>query len=472
MARPVDPRGLPPGGGEYTIQPQFLFSALSNSHAQAYLTRFDTALRASRENSWRMRLDPIIETCLDVRVTPTALLPVSVKPQDDTDPQQVAAAKRQQALLRMMPRRAEFRKGLLKEALFVGRSAAQITWGWTYDAKVRRTQCYPSGYSLINGDKVQFKWNGEAGIAIGAGTPLASHERTVMLDSFPVYFPTEDERVNFVVHRSFSEDADYYRPWFAGSIHGIGLRAKLYWTWALKSQLWQMGVDFLRWFSRGLTVYFYEHGNDAHRLAIEDAVARQDGSSAVMYPVFGELAGTNGKPYMQKPFEHIDVSTASPAFLQNLITQYLDDLFRFAILHQSLTTSTGATGMGSGVAGAHQTTFDNLIKMDATCLDDTETQELLAVMYATNEPGVPCGRVVSQSDSPNVEQLMSAAQTIVGLGGTVPASPLLEAAGIPEPKDGETLLGNVAVGQPAAVENPADGMPLQTAADDPNAQPV
>lgn len=473
MAQPVDPRGLPPGGGNFLLPPQFTFNALTNSHAEAYQIRFDTALRSSRENAWRMRLDAMIDGCLEVRITPTALLPMSVKPWDDTDPQQVAAAKRQERLLARVPRMTELRRWLLKEGLFVGRAAAQITYGWVRDTATGRMMCYPNGYRLLNGDKIQFKWDGSAGIAVQGGSPLASHDNTVVLDGFPVYFPTPQERPGLIVHRSYSEDADYYRPFFAGSIHGVGLRSRLYWVWALKSQLWQMGIDFLRWFSRGITVYYYEHGNDKHLQELSEMVRRQDGNSAVFLPVFGEqAAGANGKPYMQKPFDHIDVSTASPAFLQKLLTEYLDDLIRFLILHQSLTTSTASTGLGSGVAATHQTTFDNLVKMDATVLDDTFTEEVLSIMYATNEPGVMPGRCMSQVDSPNVAQLMEAAQTIVSLGGTVPAGPLLDAAGIPEPKAGETLLGNVQVGQPTAVDQPPDAVPMQPSADSSGQQPV
>lgn len=470
---PVPTNGLPPGSGKFMVEPQLTFQALVNSGAQAFLTRFDNALRASRENAWRMRLDPMIDACLEARVTPTALLPVSVKADDEADPQQQAAAKRQERLLRRIPRVTELRKWLAKEGLFVGRAGAQITYGWHYEKTLGRVQCYPDSFLLLNGDKLQFAWDGTPGIAINANSHLFSHPNTRMLDSFPVYFPTPAERPGLVVHRSFGEDADFFRPWFAGSIHGTGLRGKLYWVWALKTQLWQMGIDFLRWFAKGFSVYYYEYGNLAHQQAIKTAVESQDGSSAMMYPVFGELADPkSGKPYLTKPFEHINVSTASPEFLQKLITEYLDDLIRFSILHQSLTTTTGATGMGSSVGEAHQNTFDNLVKLDSTTLDDTFTEEILRVMYATNEPGVPCGRVAAQVDSPNVEQLMAAAQTIVGLGGTVPAQPLLDAAGIPEAKPGETMLGAIQGGQPAAVDAVPDDTPIQGAADDPSTTPV
>ena len=60
----------------------------------------------------------------------------------------------------------------------------------------------------------------------------------------------------------------------------------------------------------------------------------------------------------------------------------------------------------------------------------------------------------------------------MSLGGTVPAGPLLDAAGIPEPKAGETLLGNVQVGQPTAVDQPPDAVPMQPSADSSGQQPV
>lgn len=473
MALPVPTTGLPPGGGEFIVQPQYTFNALTNSSAKSYISRFDNALRSSRENAWRMRLDPMIDSCLEVRCTPTALLPVSVKPQDEADPQEIAAAKRQEGLLRRIPRITELRRWLLKEGAFVGRAGAQITWTWTKDKQTGRMMTYPDGYRLLNGDKLQFAWDGTPGIAVNSGSGLLSHPNCVMLDGFPVYFPTAEERPGLIIHRSFSEDADFYRPWFAGSIHGTGLRGKLYWVWALKSQLWQMGIDFLRWFSKGFTVYYYEYGNQKHLDAIQTAIQQQDGNTAIAYPVFGELADPkSGKPYFQKPFEHINVSTASPQFLQELITQYFDDLVRFAILHQSLTTTTAATGLGSGVANAHQSTFDNVVKLDATLLDDTFTEEVLAVMYATNEPGVPCGRVMSQVDSPNVAQMMEAAQGIVEMGGSVAAQPIMDAAGIPEAKAGETLLGNVPAGNPTAVDAVPNDVPVQSAADDSNTTPV
>lgn len=473
VAPPVDPQGLPPGNHEWIVPHFQTYSGITNSTARAYQMRFDVALRASAENAWRMRLDPVINTSLEVRVTPTALLPISVKPQDDGDQRQVDAAKRQETLLRMMPRRVEYRRWLLKEGLFTGRSGAQLLYAWTREPTTGRLMCYPRDYRPVYGDKLQFKWDGSAGIVINPMAAVASHERAERLDGAMVYFPSPVERCGLVVHRTFAEDTDFIRPWLGGSVHGTGLRGTLFYPWAMKNQLWGMSLDYLQWFAKGLMVFFHEWGNDAHRQAIQTNVNAQDGNSAWLYPVLMRNAANGGKePYYPQPFQHITAPTTSPEFLQKLITEYLDDQFRYAILHQSLTTTTAATGLGSGVAEAHQTTFDQLVKMDATMLDDTETEEILRVMYATNEPGIPVGRVMSQVDSPNVGQLIEVAKTIVEMGGSVPQEPLMEAAGLPEGKPGDTLLGNVQPGQPAAVGAVPEEVPVSTSQGDPNQPPV
>lgn len=455
---PVDPKGLPLGGHKFVLPHQDTFSGRFNTGSHTYSIRFDEALQNSRENAWRMRLDPMIDTCLERRVTSTALLPFSVKPDDEADPQQLAAAKRQEKLLKRLPRFVELRRWLLKEGLFIGRSGAQMLYEWTrVDG---RLMCQPCGYRLLNGDKIQFQWDGTVGIALSAGSHLMGTPGVRTVDGFPCYFVNSTERAALVIHRSFSEDADFYRPLMAGAIHGTGYRGKLYWLWALKSQLWGMSIDFLRWFAKGLMVYYFEHGNNAHLEAVQEWVRRQDGNEALFYPVFRDQ---QNNPYLQKPLERFDVPTASPQFLQKLITEYLDDLIKFAILHQSLTTGTAPTGLGSGVASAHQTTYDELTSLDASLLDDTITSDILAHMYRVNEPGIPPGHYTSSVDQPNVQQMVEGAQAIVSMGGSVAAEPLMEAIGLPSPKKDDTLLGGMQQGQPAAVGAISDGVPIATA---------
>lgn len=452
---PQDPQAIP-NGATFAVPHIASFSGTYGSNARAYSQRWDEALQSNRENARAMLLDPIISTCLDVRATPVSLLTWTLEAQDPEDTRQMEAAKRQEHLLRQMPRMSEANRWLIYDGLFIGRSGLRTRWAWTAKDDKGRQYIYPSAAVPISGDKIGFKWDGTAGIAVAAGF---SHQQVEFLDTSPYYFLTREERESVIIHRAFAEDRPFYRPWAAGAIHGVGLRDRLFHFWSLKAQIWKMSVDFLRWFSKGLMVYYFEHGNEAHMNAVKDWIERQDGNAAMMFPVFRNPQAN--APYLAKPVERFDVSTANPQFLQNLITNYFDDIFRFTILHQTATTtSPGPQGLGSGVAAAHMSTSENRVKMDAVMLQDTYTQDLVAPMYRVNEPGIPPARFLFSIDSPNVQQMLDTASTIVSLGGSVPAQPLLDAGGIPNPKASDTILTQVAPQSPTAVGAIPTGQPM------------
>lgn len=461
-----DKDGLPLGGGMMPLAYHEQFQSQLNTQNRQYWTLFDEALQNSRENAYRMGLDPVIWASMNVRVYPTALLPGDVQPDDDEDEAEIAAAKRVTKDVRSLVGLAAMRRWLLFNGTFVGVSGAQVTYNWVATKNGLRMR--PVAWSPVEGDSLSFDWSGWPSIKIQGGTRTGP--QVIAGNDAMLYRLNAEERECVVVHRFNPEAADYWRPQNARTAVGSGLRGRLYWLWALKSQLWQMGLDWLRWFAKGFTVYYYEDGNAAHYNAVSEAVKSQDGSHAMLYPVRKDRA--SGNPYFEKPFEHIAVNNSNAQFIQQLITTYLDDMIRYCILHQSLTTQVGPSGLGSGaVAATHQTTFDNVVKMDALQLDDTFTLDLVRVLYRVNEPNVSPGRWVSQIDSPNVEQLMQSAQTIVSLGGSVPLKPLQEAAGIPDGKDGETMLGGLQPGTPTAVAGIPDGTPM-VGANPSGAQPL
>lgn len=465
VARPVDRKDMPRGDGVWPVAPVAQFQAIYNSATRLYYSWFDEALRDNISNAYRMKLDPMISTCLEVRAGPTALLTGSVEPQDDDDPAQLAAAKRVTKDVLALSGRAPMNRALLTNGIFTGVSGSQVLYRWFPVNGALRMR--PAAWSHVDGDSIAVGWDGQPAIRVQAG--MFDNPRIVNTEWGQAYKLTPEDRECFLLFRHNPQAAEYWRPQAARSTVGSGLRNSLYWLWALKSQLWQMSLDYLAWFARGMTFLYYEYGNDAHRQKIRDDMKAQDGSFARMYPVFRD--GPDGKPYFQKPFDHIQPGTANASFLQDLASRYVDDMIRFVILHQSLTTSTEATGMGSGVAAAHQSTFENIVKMDSLQLDACYTDDLVSVLYRVNEPGVPPGRWVSQVDSPNVDQILETAQAIVALGGSVPEKYIKDAAGVPASKPGETVLGGLQQGQPAAVGQIPDGMPM-VGADPSGLQPL
>jgi len=453
-AAPVTALGQPRGEAIIPVPHRSQFAGQWNSSARAYGYQHDEAVAHSRENAERMRLDPVINACIQLRVYPTALLTEHQNPDDDEDQFQVDCAMKAQKLLTGLPGFHYAKRWLLDDGLFKGRSGAWVRWQKV--SKRGRTWHVPTGFQPIDGDKLVFKWaTNQVGILVHSGFSCPM-ERLGTSERGRTYWLTPEEREQIIIHEHEPEDAPYYSPQRAGAIHGVGIRGKLYWLWALKTRVWAMGMDFLQWFARGLTVYYFKSGNVEHYNAIKEWVESQDGSNSLFMPW---LPGSDMAGY--KPVERFEASTASPQFIQALITQYFDDLFKLNILGQTLTSGTASTGLGSGVAQAHQSTFENFVKYDATGFGETLTRDLLGPFYRSNFPGVPCARWVLEVDDPNVQQLIENAQALYQMGAAIPEEPLLTAAGLPQPKTGQTILTNVQPMQPAAVDGTPNNVPVQ-----------
>lgn len=440
------PGGPPLGLGKFAIPQQLTFAGIVNSINHVYPYTFDEAMLHSRENADRMRFDPVIEYCLRVRMMAVALLPWHIEPDDPNGSAEVQAAADAERRLKGVPRQLDRNRALL-DAVFVGRSAYQYRWRW--QSRAGRTYHMPYPGRHIDGDKIVFHWDDRVGILVHAGF-TGPTERT---ERGPAYFLTPQERLQLIVHQFEPSDPTFYRPMQAGSIHGRGLRHHLYWLWALKSRVWSLGIDFLEWFAQGLTAYYFESGNDAHMKEMKSWVEAQQGNRAILLPRMKD----GGPGY--KPVERFEAGTASSSFLQELLTSYFDDLIVRLILGQTLTTGTASTGLGSGVASAHQMTFEQIVKYDATGLQETLTEDYLDVFYRTNYPGINTGRWVFDIDSPNVQQMIENAQALWEMGAAIPEEPLMDAVGLSIPGPQDTVLSNVQPMQPAAVDGLPDGVP-------------
>lgn len=450
QAKPVLHDGSPLGLGKFAIPQQLTFQGIINSINHVYPYTFDEAMLHSKENAERMRFDPVIDACLRIRMMSVGLLPWHFEADDPDNSGEIDAIDKSENLLKSVPGQLNMARSLL-DAVFVGRSAWQNRWRWK--TKRGKQWMYPTAEGRhIDGDKLVFGWGDEVGILVHASFsgPTRNTERG------RAYFLTPEEREQLLVHKFEPTDASFYRPQGAGSIHGTGLRGKLYWLWSLKSRIWSLGVDFLEWFAQGLTAYYFQSGNDAHMREMKSWIEGQQGSKVILLPAH---TAADGRPSF-KPVERFEAGTASSQFLQALLTDYFDDLIVRLILGQTLMTQTASTGLGSGVAAAHNSVFDNIIKYDATALQETMSDQYLRVFYRHNYPGMEPARWVYDIDSPNVQQMIENAQAIWQMGGRVDEEALLDAAGLPIPGANSTILSNVQPMQPAAVGGTPEGVPI------------
>ena len=449
-AQPVEPSGQPRGEARFPVPHASQFSGMASLAWKAYGHLFDEAKRDSRENSERIRLDPVIDSSMRLLTEAVSLITHHVEPDDDEDPIQVDWAAKLEKKTAFLPGMLFAKHWLADEGAFVGRAGMKVRYQWL--PKRDRVWMLPTAFSPVAGDKLLFKWDGTVGVYVnsmfGGPTEVSGEARAYLL--------TPEDREQFILHQFEPTDASFWKPQNAGAIAGLGLRDKLYWLWALKQRVWAMGMDFLQWFAKGILVAYFRGHNDEHRQQMQTYLENQSGSSAMLMPWWSDEAGF-------KPLEMFQPSMANTQFLQSLLTDYFDMLIRQIILGQTLTSGTAPTGLGSGVAQAHQGTFDNKVKYHSMALDETLTRDLLGPMYRANAPGIPPGRWVSNIDDPNIQQMIDNARAIYEMGGAVPEEPLLEAGGIPQVQPNDTILTQVQPQQPAAVDGVPNNVPVMQA---------
>lgn len=448
-AIPVDPTGQPRGEARLPLPHVTQFMGITNWAGRNYNYMHDEAMAHNRENAERCRLDPVIDACMKLLVYPIAMLTQHIDPDDMDDPWQIDCAAKVQTRMDRLPRFHFMKRWLLDNGTWVGRSGVKVRW--QFERKRDFLWHLPTGFEPVHGDKLVYHWDGRVGILVNSmfDLPTEPSERG------RVYYLTPEEREQFILHTFEPEDVSFYKPHMAGAVHGRGLRNALYWLWALKNRVWSMGMDFLQWFARGLTVFYFPGGNDKYANEVRQWIEQQDGSQAMMLPWFPNIGDAG-----YKPVERFEASTASPQFIQALITQYFDDLIKLIILGQSLTSGTASTGLGSGVAAAHQMTFENRVKYHAVALGDTLSSDLLGPVYRANFPGTTPGRWVLEVDDPNVQQMLENAELLYEMGAAIPEGALLDSAGIPEVKPNDTILTQVNPMQPAATGGMPDGVPV------------
>jgi len=453
-ARPTTRDGQPRGNAKFPFAHPASFAALLQSSARAYDRYHDEALRYGWENQTKMLNDPVICASLRVRVNAPTLATAHVEPENDRDPFEQKVSKIAYREISRMRMFAGWKRWLYWNGVWKGRTATLHRYEKVWNPIEKRTFENPVQWRPIDGDKLAFKWSGEVGVQVGGAW---ADEQTEVIPTYGrVRFFSPDERATLTLFTYEPEDGEFYQPWEAGAINGVGLRRRLFWLWALKSRLWAASIDFLEFWARGIILWYFRSGDAAHQKELVSYLKKFDGQWQRLIPRDPENPDA-------KMFDRISPEGGTNSFLQELITNYLDDLIRQLILGQTLTTQASPTGLGSGVAQAHQQTFEQLVRYDADFFDDAATHDILYEWYDVNYPGVPPGRWKTEVDSPNVQQLMDAAEAIYGMGGNVPEDALLEAAGLPEVKEGDTILTQVAPTQPAAVDGMAEGMPVTDA---------
>jgi hypothetical protein len=457
--------GMPPNFGNMPLPHVLTFQGLFGTFSRVYRAS-DEALKDSRDVARYMRNDPIIMECVESRQRSTALLGWHLTPEDESSHDQMDLCKQIEKVLRRMRRFTEYRRCLL-EAIWYGRQGIQHSWNWNFIGGKKRLMPWPGqntqedlGWSPINGDKLVFRFDdgttdhipGQVGIRVGARfgpinrfQDMDDHwaQRIEPTDYGPAYFLRQYERDMLAIHKHMIEDGAYEDGIDAGTVHGVGIRSRIYWAWNQKQQMLAFLVEYLERSASGIELWYYPMGNKDALAKVEAAakarISNQHNIAFVPRPI-----GEDGQAY---GVEIIEPGMQGVEMLKEILDKYFGHMIKRYILGQTLSSEADATGLGSGVADLHLDTLLQIIRYDAVNLEETITYELVRRIKDWNFPsarGIDV-RFTIETDEANIEEKLEAWVRAWEIGCRLKERDVMDLVGAAMPNDEDEVLENPAM---------------------------
>lgn len=450
--------GAPPLLGNDAVPHTMSFQSLVGSFSRAYLNP-DEAVRDSLNNAHLMEKDVGLLESVECRQRLTALLDWEIKPENEKCPYQVSLAQELQRIIGRIRNFVKYRMWLMK-AIWYGRSGIQHKYGYTRVNGAMRMMPTPlhrdhNGWMPVHGDKLVFRYEDsvhetqnagayphQMGIRVGSnlGKEVRLHrdyELEPVSDGMALFLKPY-ERDTFCVHKHFIEDADFQHSYFAGSIHGVGIRSKIYWEWFLKQEAFAFLMQYLERSAGGIEVWTYPMG-DKKALEATQKAAREkmaNGRNVIFFP---KPMGDDSESYK---FDIIEPGAMGLDIMQSIIENYFGGRLKRYILGQELSTEAKATGMGSGVAEAHMDTLSQIVQFDASNLEETMTYELVRYIQQLNFPETMGWhmRFSLKTQDENSADRMNALNTAYQMGAAIAEKDVFSVLGLSAPVTGQKIL--------------------------------
>lgn len=468
--------GVPPNFGGQFLPHISTIVGRNNFASQAYSNYSDEALFHSFQNAEIMRNEPMIMECIEARMRAPALCAYHIRPMDDSDmlgeeKDRVEEtmqrtyrgmnnrwgaddlARKLTVILNHTPNFMMFRYNLMN-SIWYGRYMVQSIFrpkliGGRYVPHIAR-------WEPRHGDKLVFRWDdgdlshqqGQVGIRIGWSNNAlrdtwndifgGTHDHIDSNEHGLVYWLNPVQRQTCSIHKHIIEDGDFNFPLKAGSINGIGIRTRIYWTWWAYQECLRLMLEYIERSALGIEVWrFPAHNREAENRTREAAKNRgAPGRHILLFPV---PAGENADLY---DVQIIEPGLAGLQELQNILQQFFGWKIKRYILGQTLSSEAGATGMGSGVADAHLATLSDIIKFDAINLEETLTFDLLPVLqkYGFAHSEDIFLKFVVDTESANSQDKLAALQVAYSMGLDIKPDDIYRILGLSRPSGKEHAL--------------------------------
>ena len=397
----------------------------------------DEALRNyDRRNARSMLMSLELRAPLQRRMLATAELPWHIEPEDAKNPEQKQVAKELTTIIEAIPDFLKLKNYLLWSIWF-GKTAVQLRYEWDFSKGYKR--CIPTYWAPCHGDTITFHYSGQMGILInpsqipGVTKPLTYSPTDITV----AHFLEPNEREAFILQKHEILAGDFFDPDSQGSaMHGIGLRSVLYWTWYQVSEAKKWLMSHLEEIAAGgLTIYFYDQANPQSEAKVRELANAQSFENRILWP----MPLSTGQTY--DPIQRIEASSTGVQNLLQVIDEYFGRQFKEYIEGQSLTSEAHGTGLGSGVADAHEETFHKIVRYDAINLQECLTRDLLDVLVKYNYPELPFKlRFKIAVDRPEPKEFMESVKLAFDMGLALDAEEVYANLGLSKPDANSEIL--------------------------------
>jgi 2'-5' RNA ligase len=317
----------------------------------------------------------------------------------------------------------------------------------------------------LNGDKIGHQQDGTPYILIDASTSDQLPKSSIISTTQNLALSLRGTwRERFIIHSHEREDRDYWQGEQGEAIHGVGIRSRIFWLNWLKMEWLGNISDFFARVGLGLTIWYYQQGNNQALEAIQKA-AREQSNRAHLFvprsPDSGKDVGTG--------VERVEVPTSGATALKELI-QYVDTQIERYIIGQEGSSSASSESGHSNHASSEfmRNTKEKIAIHDAYNLAETltgslEEPGLLSVIQAYTFPKAKFPvKWVFDTDSEESQEKLQAIKTLVDMQVKVRADDARKAAGVGKPASGDEVIEPPAPpgGAPPGAGAPPGGDPM------------
>lgn len=397
--------------------------------ADKLLRNSSIAYRLNPQYQMMMRADADIEGALRSLQVTLASLEWAIVPQDAEDPKQKAIAERISRIFEAIPRRSDFIRSL-HEAIWYGTMATNMVYVRHPTMGIAVKEWYP-----FHPDTICYDVRGNPGMRVGSA--YAQGGGAVINIGFDsnVHIFDDTERRAVIIHRVFVNAPDFNDPNSSESIYrGVGARDVCWFMWLAKQEVLQDVLTYTERYAMGIRVGYYPMGNPDGQATMEKALGNLCNDNSVLLPHTGET----------KLFD-IDIKEPSAGRAQIFmeLVNWLSGKLKEAILGQNLSSESGATGMGSGVANLHADTLSRIIRYHADTLADSLTNDFIrpvCLMLGISEEDAGLVRFAFAPERPDPKDRLEAIAKFVELGGDVEIEEVRDLLGLSKPREGAPIL--------------------------------